>query len=30
MNGSQVTVVIITIGSREQKGLVNFRCRLIA
>src|SRR5206468_1736347 len=28
MNGSQVTVVVITIGSREQKGLVNFRRRL--
>ena len=28
MNGSQVTVVVITIGSREQKGLVAFRRRL--
>jgi FAD/FMN-containing dehydrogenase len=28
MNGSQVTVVVITIGSREQKGLVTFRRRL--
>src|SRR5207247_11334747 len=25
MNGSQVIVVFTTIGSREQKGLVNFR-----
>src|SRR6516162_2075620 len=30
MNGSQVTVVVITIGSREQKGLVAFRRRLAA
>jgi len=28
MNGSQVTVVVITIGSREEKGLVAFRRRL--
>ena len=28
MNGSQVTVVVITIGSREQKGLVTFRRQL--
>src|SRR5262252_10478196 len=28
MNGSQVTVVVVTIGSREQKGLVAFRRRL--
>jgi hypothetical protein len=28
MNGSQVTVVVITIGSREQKGLLAFRRRL--
>jgi hypothetical protein len=28
MNGRQVTVVVITIGSREQKGLVTFRRRL--
>ncbi len=28
MNGSQVTVVVITIGSREQKGLVAFRRRM--
>src|ERR1043166_1725104 len=28
MNGSQLTVVVITIGSREQKGLVAFRRRL--
>jgi hypothetical protein len=28
MNGSEVTVVVITIGSREQKGLVTFRRRL--
>src|SRR5438132_2692423 len=28
MNGSQVTVVVTTIGSREQKGLVAFRRRL--
>jgi hypothetical protein len=28
MNGSQVTVVVITIGSRDQKGLVTFRRRL--
>jgi hypothetical protein len=28
MNGSQVTVVVITIGSREEKGLVGFRRRL--
>ena len=30
MNGSQVTVVVTTIGSREQKGLVAFRRRLTA
>lgn len=28
MNGSQVTVVVITIGSREQKGLLAFRRRM--
>jgi FAD/FMN-containing dehydrogenase len=28
MNGSQVTVLVTTIGSREQKGLVAFRRRL--
>ena len=28
MNGRQVIVVVITIGSREQKGLVTFRRRL--
>jgi hypothetical protein len=28
MNGSQVTVVVTTIGSREEKGLVAFRRRL--
>jgi FAD/FMN-containing dehydrogenase len=28
MNGSQVTVVVITIGSRDQKGLMAFRRRL--
>jgi FAD/FMN-containing dehydrogenase len=28
MNGSQVTVVVITIGSHDQKGLVDFRRRL--
>jgi FAD/FMN-containing dehydrogenase len=28
MNGSQVTVVVTTIGSRDQKGLVGFRRRL--
>jgi FAD/FMN-containing dehydrogenase len=28
MNGSQVTVVVTTIGSREQKGLVAFRRRI--
>jgi hypothetical protein len=28
MNGSQVTVLVTTIGSREQKGLVNFRRRM--
>jgi len=28
MNGSEVTVVVITIGSREQKRLVTFRRRL--
>ena len=28
MNGSQVTVVVVTIGSRDQKGLVDFRRRL--
>ena len=28
MNGSQVTVVVITIGSRNQKGLMAFRRRL--
>jgi hypothetical protein len=28
MNGSQVTVVVITIGSREHKGLATFRRRL--
>jgi hypothetical protein len=28
MNGSQVTVLVTTIGSREQKGLVTFRRRL--
>ena len=28
MNGSEVTVVVITIGSTEQKGLVTFRRRL--
>src|SRR5207245_8977364 len=30
LNGRQVTVVVTTIGSREQKGLVNFRRRLAA
>jgi hypothetical protein len=29
-NGSQVTVVVSTIGSREQKGLVDFRRRAVA
>jgi FAD/FMN-containing dehydrogenase len=29
MNGSQVTVVVITIGSREEKGLVAFRRQLV-
>jgi FAD/FMN-containing dehydrogenase len=28
MNGSQVTVLVTTIGSREQKGLMNFRRRM--
>ena len=28
MNGSQVTVLVTTIGSREQKGLLAFRRRL--
>ncbi|MGE5208292.1 MAG: FAD-binding oxidoreductase [Alphaproteobacteria bacterium] len=28
MNGSQVTVLVTTIGSREQRGLVNFRRRM--
>ena len=28
MNGSQVTVLVTTIGSHEQKGLVNFRRRM--
>ena len=28
MNGSQVTVLVTTIGSREQKALVNFRRRM--
>lgn len=28
MNGSQVTVLVTTMGSREQRGLVNFRRRM--